>query len=450
MGLTVKRVLQIEPPANVTVKGWIKTCRKTPALFFIELTDGSTTRHLQVVADTKQFSNIENMLTLGQAVEVYGELVRSPAPKQPVELKAIKIDPIGYHDSESYPIQKKEVSLEFLREIAHLRARTNTIGSALRIRSAVSFAIHEFFQSRDFYYVHTPIITASDCEGAGEMFRVTTLAAGESDHNKDFFGRETFLTVSGQLEGEALALALGRIYTFGPTFRAENSNTTRHLAEFWMIEPEMAFFDLTETIQLAEDLLKHCVKYVLENCEPELQWLSSYNEIDLSQQLNGFLDKSVNRITYQEAIEILNSKKDRFEFKPEYGKDIQTEHERFLVDEYFQGAVAVTNYPKQLKPFYAYQNDDGTVNNFDLLMPRIGETIGGSQREHRLDKLLNRMRELNLDESNYRWYVELRRFGSVPHSGFGLGLERLMIYTTGLKNVRDTIPFPRYPGHADF
>ncbi len=451
MTLTIKRIFKSPPlDEEILVHGWVRTLRKGGSVYFMELNDGSCFENLQIVIDVNNFSISLNQVNLGVAVAVRGKLVKSPAPKQPIELQAHSIQILGEHNFEEYPIQKKATSLEFLREIAHLRPRTNTIGAAMRIRSTVSYIIHKFFQERDFYYIHTPIITASDCEGAGEMFRVTTLEPGDTNIQTDFFCRNAYLTVSGQLEAEALALALGRVYTFGPTFRAENSNTTRHLAEFWMIEPEIAFFNLSDDIDLAEELLKYCCSAVLELHEADLHWLEKFNEFNLLKNLADFIDKPVNRITYTEAVEILRKNKDQFEFEPVWGDDLKTEHEKFLVDNYFKGAVVVTNYPKKIKAFYMYQNDDETVACLDFLLPRVGETIGGSQREHRYDKLLSRMTELGMDLENYKWYLDLRRFGSVPHSGFGLGLERFLLFLTGLKNVRDVIPFPRYPGNVDF
>ncbi|MCS6893492.1 MAG: asparagine--tRNA ligase [Deltaproteobacteria bacterium] len=448
---TVKQILDSKPPRLVTINGWIKTARRSPNLGFLEINDGSCLTSIQVIVETKRFGAILDQLNLGLAIRVEGELVPSPAPKQPVEVIAKEIAILGEHDFENYPIQKKHMTLEYLREIAHLRARTNTISCALRIRSTVSNAIHRFFQERDFFYVHTPIITGSDCEGAGEMFRVTTLPLNSADTSQDFFGKPAYLTVSGQLEGEALALALGRIYTFGPTFRAENSNTSRHLAEFWMIEPEMAFYDLAQTIDLAVDLLKFCSKMVLDNHSSDLEWLEKYTGEQLVTELIRFMDTKVQVITYTDAINLLRGSGCQFEFEPRWGNDLQTEHERFLSEAYFKGPVVVTNYPKSIKAFYMYQNDDNeTVACMDFLLPKVGETIGGSQREHRYQKLLTRILELGLDREVYEWYLDLRKFGSAPHSGFGLGLERFLVFLTGLKNVRDVIPFPRVPGYLEF
>jgi asparaginyl-tRNA synthetase len=397
--------------------------------------------------------------TTGACVEVDGELVASPAAGQRVELKASALRVVGAADPKSYPLQKKGHSFEFLREIAHLRPRSNTFGAVFRVRSALSFAIHQFFRERGFVYVHTPIITASDCEGGGAMFGVTTLdlmnvprtPEGKVDHSRDFFGKPAYLTVSGQLEGEIFALALGNIYTFGPTFRAENSNTPRHLAEFWMIEPEMAFCDLAGDMQLAEEFLKYVIRYVLDHCQDDLEFFNQRIDDSVLKTLEHVATSAFEHITYTEAVAILEKAGRTWEFPVSWGADLQSEHERYLTEEKFGRPVIVTDYPKQIKAFYMRENDDGkTVRAMDVLAPRIGEIIGGSQREERLDRLKERIREHHLDEASYWWYLELRKYGSAPHAGFGLGLERMLMYVTGMKNIRDVVPFARTPGSADF
>ncbi len=399
------------------------------------------------------------LVTTGSSIEAAGTLVESPAKGQTVELKVAAIYLYGGADPASYPLQKKGHTLEFLRDIGHLRVRSNTFGAAFRVRNALTYAIHTFFQEREFIYVQTPIITTSDCEGAGQMFNVTTLnlqrpprgADGNVDWQQDFFGRPAYLTVSGQLEGEIFALAFSKIYTFGPTFRAENSNTPRHLAEFWMVEPEMAFFDLVDDMRLAEEFLKFTIRYVLDHCREDLEFFNERIEKSVLGTLEHVAQSQFGHITYTEAVQELKTSGKQWEFPVEWGNDLQTEHERFLSEEVFKKPVIVTDYPKDIKPFYMRVNDDcKTVRAMDVLVPRVGEIIGGSQREDRHDVLLQRLRESGLDERAYWWYLDLRRFGSAPHSGFGLGLERMMMYLTGLKNIRDVIPFPRTPGNADF
>jgi asparaginyl-tRNA synthetase len=445
---------------NVEVKGWVRTKRGNKNITFVALNDGSTIHNIQVVIDGMKFSEETiRPVTTGACIAVRGTLVQSPGKEQSIELQAAEMDVYGSADPEKYPLQKKGHSLEFLREIAHLRPRTNTFGAVLRIRHALAFAIHQYFNDHGFYYLHTPIITGSDCEGAGEMFRVTTLSAtqppllenGAVNYSEDFFGKETNLTVSGQLEGELGALALSRIYTFGPTFRAENSNTPRHLAEFWMIEPEVAFYEIRENMDLAEDFLKSLIRYAMENCSDDLEFLRKMYDEELINRLTFILDNNFERITYTSAIEILKGSGESFEFPVEWGIDLQTEHERFLVERYYKKPVIVTDYPKAIKAFYMKQNDDGrTVRGMDVLFPKIGEIIGGSQREENYDKLMMRIKELKLPEKDLWWYLETRLFGSAPHSGFGLGFERLVLFVTGMGNIRDVIPFPRTPKNAEF
>lgn len=398
-------------------------------------------------------------ITTGACLCVTGDLVESVGSGQAVEIQAKDITIYGTADPNTYPLQKKGHTLEFLRSIAHLRPRTNTFGAVLRIRHAMAFAIHKFFNDKGFVYLHTPLITASDCEGAGAMFQVTTLDLnnpprnenGSIDYTQDFFGRMTSLTVSGQLEGELGAMALGQIYTFGPTFRAENSNTPRHLAEFWMIEPEMAFYEIEENMDLAEEFIKYCVKYALDNCMDDLRFLNDMFDKELIERLQGVINTEFKRITYTEGIDILLKSGKNFEYPVSWGVDLQSEHERYLVEEYFKRPVIVTDYPKDIKAFYMKQNDDGkTVRGMDVLFPKIGEIIGGSQREEDLDKLNRRIAELGMDTRNLEWYIDTRRFGTAPHSGFGLGFERLLLFVTGMANIRDVIPFPRTPKNADF
>ena len=446
--------------SEITLRGWVRSRRDSKGITFIELNDGSRFKSLQLVVDGGVVPD-ETLkeITTGSSIAASGVLVESPAKGQPVELKVVEISVYGTADPATYPLQKKGHSLEFLREIAHLRVRSNTFGAAFRVRNALTHAIHTFFQERDFIYVQTPIITTSDCEGAGEMFNVTSLnlkdlprtADGNIDWQQDFFSRPAYLTVSGQLEAEIFALAFTKVYTFGPTFRAENSNTPRHLAEFWMIEPEMAFYDLEDNMRLAEEFLKFTVRYVLEHCREDLEFFNQRIEKSLLGTLEHVAGSTFAHLSYTDAIQVLQDAKRTWEFLPEWGHDLQTEHERFLSEELFKKPVIVTDYPKDIKPFYMRVNDDNrTVRAIDVLVPRVGEIIGGSQREERYDVLLERIRETGLDEKPYWWYLDLRRFGSVPHSGFGLGLERMIMYLTGLKNIRDVIPFPRTPGNADF
>lgn len=446
--------------SETLVKGWVRTKRGNKNISFVALNDGSTIHNIQVVFDLAQFDEeLMKKVTTGSCIAVSGKLTESPGKEQSCEIHANSLQLYGSADPDTYPLQKKGHTLEFLREIAHLRPRTNTFGAILRIRHAMSFAIHKYFNDHGFYYLHTPIITGSDAEGAGEMFRVTTLDSknpplkedGKVDYSEDFFGRETNLTVSGQLEGELGAMALSSIYTFGPTFRAENSNTPRHLAEFWMIEPEIAFYEINDNMNLAEDFLKYLIKYALENCKDDLAFLCEMYDKELITRLNFVVNNQFERVSYTHAIEIMQKAEVTFEFPVSWGVDLQTEHERFLVEKYFKKPVIVTDYPMAIKAFYMKQNDDGkTVRGMDVLFPKIGEIIGGSQREEDLVKLSNRMRELNIPEKDMWWYIDTRRFGSAPHSGFGLGFERLLLFVTGMGNIRDVIPFPRFPKNADF
>ena len=445
---------------EVLVKGWVRTRRGNKNISFIALNDGSTINNIQVVADMARFDERQlRDITTGACVAVTGELVESQGQGQNVEINASAIEVYGKCDPETYPLQKKGHSMEFLREHAHLRFRTNTFGAIFRIRHAMAFAIHKYFNDKGFFYLHTPIITGSDAEGAGEMFRVTTLEPvnpprneeGGVDYTQDFFGKPTNLTVSGQLEGELGALALGEIYTFGPTFRAENSNTPRHLAEFWMIEPEMAFYDLNDNMDLAEDFLKYLIRYALDNCSDDLNFLNSMIDKGLLERLNFVVSNEFVRLTYTEAVDILTSADKKWEFPVGWGRDLQAEHERYLVEEHFKRPVILINYPKEIKAFYMKQNDDGkTVKAMDVLFPGIGEIIGGSQREEDLGLLLGRIQELGLPEKDLWWYLETRKFGSAPHSGFGLGFERMILFMTGMSNIRDVIPFPRTPKNAEF
>lgn len=445
---------------DYVLEGWVRTHRGNKNVHFIALNDGSIIHNIQIVVDTQIFNEeFLKPITTGSCIKVKGNLVPSQGSGQKVEIIAKEIEVYGTCDPETYPLQKKGHSLEFLRSIAHLRPRTNTFGAILRIRHHMAFAIHNYFNSKGFVYLHTPIITASDCEGAGQMFRVTTLDLynlpktedGKIDFSQDFFGKETSLTVSGQLEGELGAMALSEVYTFGPTFRAENSNTPRHLAEFWMIEPEMAFYDLTDNMDLAEDFIKYLVKYALENCKDDLEFLNQMYDKELIERLEFVIENSFVRLPYTKAIEILEHSGEKFEFPIYWGCDLQSEHERFLVEKHFKRPVILIDYPKEIKAFYMKQNDDGkTVRAMDVLFPKIGEIIGGSQREEDYNKLLNRVKELNLPEKDVWWYLETRKFGTAPHSGFGLGFERLILFITGMANIRDVIPFPRTPKNADF
>jgi len=442
------------------VKGWVRTKRGNKKVNFIALNDGSTIHNIQIVVDVAGFD--ENMLkaiTTGASIGVRGELVQSMGKGQHVEIQAKDITLYGTADPDEYPLQKKGHTMEFLREIAHLRFRTNTFGAVTRLRHAMSFAIHKYFNDHDFYYLHTPIITGSDAEGAGEMFRVTTFDLNNApthdnkqvDYSQDFFGKETNLTVSGQLEAELGALALSKVYTFGPTFRAENSNTPRHLAEFWMIEPEMAFYDNQDNMDLAEDFTRYLVRYALEHCADDLEFLNKMYDNELIDRLRFVVENTYERISYTQAIEILEKADQKWEFPVKWGVDLQAEHEKYLVEKHFKKPVIVVNYPKDIKAFYMKQNDDGkTVRAMDVLFPRIGEVIGGSQREEEYDKLLNRIEELSIPKEELWWYLETRKYGTVPHSGFGLGFERLMLFVTGMFNIRDVIPFPRTPKNAEF
>ncbi len=452
-----------ETPREVEAKGWVRTKRSGKSVSFIALNDGSTINNIQVVIDNSNFGEeLLKDITTGAAIRVCGTLVSSQGSGQGVEIQASDVELYGSADPEIYPLQKKGHTLEFLREIAHLRPRTNTFGAVLRIRHAMAYAIHKYFNDKGFYYWHSPIITASDCEGAGAMFQVTTLPIGNPprcenggvDYSQDFFSNPTNLTVSGQLEGELGALALGEIYTFGPTFRAENSNTPRHLAEFWMIEPEMAFYDIHDNMDLAEDMLKYLVNYALEKCGDDLEFLQKMYDKELIDRLKSTTANSFERITYTTAVEILEEalkNGEKFEFKVSWGSDLQSEHERFLVEKHFGRPVIITDYPKDIKSFYMKVNEDGkTVRGMDVLFPKIGEIIGGSQREENLDTLLVRMDEVGIPQKEMDWYLDTRRFGTAPHSGFGLGFERLVLFVTGMSNIRDVIPFPRTPGNANF
>jgi asparaginyl-tRNA synthetase len=444
---------------TVTVSGWIRTLRSSKNFGFIELNDGTFFKNLQIVFDDKQ-GNFEEIckFPIATSIEVTGKIVESPGAKQPFEMHSTEIVLIGKSDSD-YPLQKKRHSFEFLRTIAHLRPRTNTFLSVFRVRSLMAHAIHTFFQDRDFVYVHTPIITASDAEGAGQMFRVTTLDAenpprtpeGKVDFNEDFFARETHLTVSGQLNVETYCMAFRNVYTFGPTFRAENSNTARHAAEFWMIEPEIAFADLQDNMDLAEEMIKYIFNYVIERAPEEMQFFNQWIDKGLLDRLNNVITSKFERITYTEAIELLQKSGEKFNFPVEWGKDLQTEHERYITEKIFKKPVFVTDYPKEIKAFYMRLNDDGkTVAAMDLLVPGVGEIIGGSQREERYDVLLQRIEELGLKKEDYWWYLDLRKYGTAPHAGFGLGFARAIMYATGMDNIRDVIPFPRTPRNAEF
>lgn len=458
---SIKQLFLETPGKEVVVKGWVRTKRGNKNVSFIALNDGSTIKNMQVVCDGEKFS--EEMLkgvTTGACLCVKGMLVESMGKGQSVEVQATELEVYGTADPNSYPLQKKGHTMEFLREIAHLRMRSNTFGCVFRIRNAMAFAIHKYFNEHGFYYLHTPLITESDCEGAGEMFQVTTmdlknipLTEDKSavDFSSDFFGKQTALTVSGQLEGELGATALGKIYTFGPTFRAENSNTPRHLAEFWMIEPEMAFYDITDNMELAEDFIKYLVKYALDNCTEDLQFLNDMFDKELITRMEGVVNTKFERVTYTQGIDILINSGKKFEFPVKWGTDLQSEHERYLVEEYFKKPVILTDFPKDIKAFYMKQNDDGkTVRGMDVLFPKIGEIIGGSERESSYEKIMKRIEELNMDTTNLWWYLDTRRYGTCPHSGFGLGFERLLLFVTGMQNIRDVIPFPRTPKNAEF
>ena len=462
--LRIKELLRGELVGqSVCVKGWVRTKRGNKAVSFIALNDGSTIHNIQIVADNDKFeASLLSKITTGASLSIVGELVASQGKGQSVEVQASEIEVLGTADPETYPLQKKGHSLEFLREIAHLRPRTNTFGAIYRMRHEMSMAIHTYFHERGFYYFHAPLITASDCEGAGQMFQVTTLPLndlprtedGSIDHSQDFFGKPTALTVSGQLEGELAAMSMGAIYTFGPTFRAENSNTPRHLAEFWMIEPEVAFLEIEENMDLAEDFIKHCVRWALERCADDIAFLAEHYDKELVKRLKFVLDKPFKRLTYTEGIEILEAAVKagrKFEFPIYWGADMSSEHERYLVEEHFKTPVIVTDYPKEIKSFYMKLNEDGkTVRGMDVLFPKIGEIIGGSEREADYDKLKARAEEMGVPDKDIWWYMDTRRYGTAPHSGFGLGFERLLLFVTGMTNIRDVIPFPRTPRNADF
>ena len=459
----VKDLLRMEPGQDVLAKGWVRTKRGNKGIAFIALNDGSTINNVQIVVDKALFpEDLLPRITTGACISVTGTLVESVGSGQAVEIQAREIEVYGECDPMRFPLQKKDTSFEYLRTVAHMRMRTNTFGAVLRIRNQMAFAIHEYFHSKGFVYLHTPLITASDCEGAGQMFHVTTLdlndipknKKGGVDFTKDFFGRETSLTVSGQLEGELGATALGEIYTFGPTFRAENSNTPRHLAEFWMIEPEMAFYDIKDNMDLAEDFIKYLVQYALDNNMDDLKFLNDMFDKGLIERLQGVIGTEFVRLEYTEGIKILEQAVAdgvQFEYPVSWGIDLQSEHERYLVEKHFGRPVILTGYPKDIKAFYMKQNEDGkTVRAMDVLFPKIGEIIGGSEREASLEKLEKRIDELQMSRKNLEWYIDTRRFGTCPHSGFGLGFERLLLFVTGMANIRDVIPFPRTPKNAEF
>lgn len=446
---------------EITLKGWVRTVRNQKTFAFVEVNDGSSLSNFQIVItpELPSYTNLINQLSTGCSISATGTIVESPGKEQSLEMHAKEMTIIGKCDPEAYPLQKKRHTFEFLRTIAHLRPRTNTIGAVTRVRNALAYATHRFFQDRGFLYIHTPIITGSDCEGAGKMFQTTTLdlahlpktPTGQIDYPQDFFGKPTFLTVSGQLNVEAFACALSDVYTFGPTFRAENSNTSRHLAEFWMIEPEMAFADINDNMDCAEAYLKYVFKYVLDHCQEDLQFFNKYVSEGLIGRLEQIVNTPFERATYTYAVRILEKADKKFEFPVKWGLDLQSEHERFLAEEFFGKPVILVDYPKQIKAFYMRGNDDNkTVAAMDVLVPSVGEIIGGSQREERLNVLEAKIREFGLRPEDYWWYLELRKYGSVPHAGFGAGFERLIQFTTGMDNIRDVIPFPRYPGRADF
>ncbi|MEP0859087.1 asparagine--tRNA ligase [Trichocoleus sp. DQ-U1] len=450
-----------QPDEPLTIKGWVRTKRELKECAFVEVNDGSSMANLQVVLnpDLSDYGNIIKQLNTGASVEVAGVLVESPAKGQRIELKAETVKVYGEADPETYPLQKKRHSFEFLRTIGHLRSRTNSFGAVFRVRNACSYAIHQFFQERGFLWVHTPIISASDCEGAGEMFTVTNLNlkdiprtnAQEIDYSKDFFGRPAYLTVSGQLEAEVMAMAFSNVYTFGPTFRAENSNTSRHLAEFWMVEPEMAFCDLEGNMDLAEAFLKHVFKYVLETCPEDMEFFNQRIDNSVLATADNIINNEFERLTYTDAIALLEKADKKFEYPVKWGLDLQSEHERYLAEEVFKKPVILTDYPVEIKAFYMRLSDDEkTVRAMDILAPKIGEIIGGSQREERLDVLERRIQAQGLNPADYWWYLDLRRYGTVPHAGFGLGFERLVQFMTGMGNIRDVIPFPRAPLTVDF
>ncbi len=458
----IKDLLMKNPSTEVLIaEGWVKTKRDSKNVCFLELNDGSCLKGLQIVIDKANLNNNSDVLTkinTGASIVARGIIVKSEGGNQAVEMQSTDITILGETGSD-YPLQKKRHSIEYLREIGHLRARTNLISAVMRVRNTLAFGVHEFFQKNDFVYVNTPLISTSDCEGAGEMFQVTTLdlnnvpktEEGNVDYSKDFFGKMANLTVSGQLEGETYAMALKNIYTFGPTFRAENSNTKRHLAEFWMIEPEMAFCDLQLDMQVAEDFLKYLLNKVLNECEEDMNFFSNFVEKGVKENLEAVVNAPFAHMTYTEAIDVLSQNNDAFEYPVEWGSDLQTEHERYLTEVYCKSPVIVTDYPKEIKAFYMKLNEDNkTVRGMDVLVPRLGEIIGGSERESDLETLKKRMKELDLDEKDYWWYLDLRKYGTVPHAGFGLGFERIVQYVTGVQNIRDVIPYPRTVGNADF
>ena len=445
---------------DVCVKGWVRTRRGNKHVQFVALNDGSTIKNIQIVFDMSVFTDEQlKPITTGASLCVTGRLVASMGKGQTCEIQAQTLEVYGTADPAEYPLQKKGHSLEFLREIAHLRPRTNTFGAILRVRSVLAYAIHRFFNEKGFFYLNTPLITESDCEGAGAMFQVTTLPLenlprtedGKVDYSKDFFGKAAALTVSGQLEGELGATALGAIYTFGPTFRAENSNTPRHLSEFWMIEPEMAFYDIEDNMDLAEEFIKYCISFALEKAKDDIEFLAQMYDPELVERLRFVVNNKFVRLTYTEGVKILEESGHKFEFPVYWGADLQSEHERYLVEQHFKRPVILTDYPKEIKAFYMKQNEDGrTVRAMDVLFPKIGEIIGGSEREADYEKLLTRINELGIPMKDMWWYLDTRKFGTVPHSGFGLGFERLVLFVTGMANIRDVIPFPRYPGNANF
>ena len=459
----IKALLAMEPGKEVLAKGWVRTKRGNKQVKFIALNDGSTINNIQIVANAELFDEeLFKRITTGASLAVKGQLTASIGSGQAVEIQASEIEVLGECDPMRFPLQKKDTTLEYLRSVAHMRLRTNTFGAVLRIRNAMAFAIHKFFNEKGFVYLHTPLITESDAEGAGDMFQVTTLdlknipldKKGNVDFGKDFFGKKTSLTVSGQLEGELGATAVGEIYTFGPTFRAENSNTPRHLAEFWMIEPEMAFYDIQDDMALAEEFVKYLVQYALDNCMDDLKFLNSKYDDGLIERMQGVLGIPFQKVTYTEAVDILEkaiASGVQFEYPVHWGTDFQSEHERYLVEKHFGRPVILTDFPKDIKAFYMKQNEDGrTVRGMDVLFPKIGEIIGGSEREASLEKLEQRIEELGMSRKNLEWYIDTRRYGTVPHSGFGLGFERLLLFVTGMSNIRDVIPFPRTPKNAEF
>lgn len=461
MRIKIKKITTADLGKNITIGGWIKTARASKNVTFIDVNDGSQFKGIQVVIEPtiKNYDDLIKDLSTGASVSVTGTLVQSPGKEQAFELKAVEVTVIGRCDPETYPLQKKQHSFEFLRTIAHLRSRTNTFGAVARVRNALAYATHKFFQDRGFLYLHTPIITGSDCEGAGQMFRVTTLDMekpprgqdGKIDFKQDFFGKSTYLTVSGQLNGETYACGLSDIYTFGPTFRAENSNTARHLAEFWMIEPEMAFATIKEDMECGEAYLKSAIKYALETCQQDMEFFEKHIAQGIIQKLEHVVSSPFQVLPYTEAVELLKKAPKKFEFPVSWGADLQSEHERYLAEEYFKKPVILINYPKEIKAFYMRENEDGkTVAAMDILVAGVGEIIGGSQREERLDVLEGKIKRMGLNPEDYRWYLDLRRYGSVPHAGFGLGFERLVRFVTGMENIRDVIPFPRAPQQADF